>query len=111
MIRLEFYSEGSRISGFLCEGHSGLEDSGHDILCAAVTGAVRLLETAINDVLGTGAAVKVNDVIPRIELRLPPESGQEQEDAAQALLAGLMLLAVKLHDEYPDNIEVSASDA
>jgi uncharacterized protein YsxB (DUF464 family) len=108
MIRLEFYSEGSRISGFMCEGHSGLDDAGRDVLCAAVTGAIRLIENAINDVLGTGAAVKVNENVPRIELRLPPESGQEQEDAAQALLAGLMLLGVKLHDEYPDNIEVSS---
>lgn len=108
MIRLSFQSEGARITGFVCEGHSGLEESGKDVLCAAVTGAIRLLEATVNDVLGTGAPCKVNEKIPRIEFKLPPSSGEEQENTAQAILTGLMLLAVQLHDEFPDNIEVTA---
>ncbi len=108
MIKLSFHSDGSRITGFVCEGHSGLDDAGRDILCAAVTGAIRLLETSINDVLGVGAAVRANEKVPRIELKLPPDSSQEQEDASQALLTGLMMLGVQLHDEYPENIEVFA---
>ena len=108
MIRLVFHSEGARITGFTCEGHSGLEESGKDVLCAAVSAAVTLVEATINDVLGTGASVKVDDDVPRVELSLPPSSGEEQEDASQAILTGLMLLCVRLHDEYPDNIEVTA---
>jgi len=108
MIQISFQSQGARITGFVCEGHSGLADAGQDVLCAAVTGAIRLLEGTVNDVLGTGALCKVNDEIPRIEFRLPPASGEEQENTAQAILTGLMLLCVQLHDEHPENIEVSA---
>ena len=108
MISLTFFSDGARITGFKCEGHSGLAEAGSDVLCAAVTGAVRLVETSINDVLGTGASVKVNESDARIELTLPPTSSQEQDDAAQALLTGLMLLGIQLKEEYPDNIDVTA---
>ena len=42
-------------------GHSGYAEEGSDIVCAAVTSAVRLCECTINDVLGLGAHVKVNE--------------------------------------------------
>ena len=44
--------DGSRIVSFTVEGHTGLAEAGEDILCAAVTSAVRLTECAVNDVLG-----------------------------------------------------------
>ena len=50
MIEVTFYSEGSRLTGFTVQGHSGLADPGEDVLCAAVTSAVRLAECAVNDV-------------------------------------------------------------
>ena len=59
MTTASFATDGSRIVSFTVEGHSGLAESGEDILCAAVTSAVRLTECAINDVLGLEAAVKV----------------------------------------------------
>ena len=42
MTTASFTSDGSRLTGFTVRGHSGLADSGEDILCAAVTSAVRL---------------------------------------------------------------------
>ena len=59
MITASFHLEGSRIVSFQVEGHSGLATEGEDILCAAVTSAVRLTECAVNDVLGLEASVKV----------------------------------------------------
>ena len=52
MIEVTFHSQGSRLSGFEVKGHSGLAPQGEDILCAAVTSAVRLTECAVNAVLG-----------------------------------------------------------
>ena len=59
MTTVTFHMEGERIVGFTVQGHSGYADEGSDIICAAVTSAVRLTECAVNDVLGLGASVKV----------------------------------------------------
>ena len=52
MTRVEFFSEGDKITGFCCQGHSGYAESGADIVCAAVSTAVTFAETTITDVLG-----------------------------------------------------------
>ena len=71
MIEVTFYSQGSRLTGFEVKGHSGLAPEGEDILCAAVTSAVRLTECAVNDVLGLEASVKVREKDASISLKLP----------------------------------------
>ena len=106
MTTVTFYSEGSRITGFKVEGHSGLACEGEDVLCAAVTSAVRLAECAINDVLGLEASVKVRDKDASITLKLPGKLGQTNESTCQALLTGLMVYLVQLAEEYPQHISV-----
>ena len=61
MTTAAFYSEGSRLTGFEMKGHSGYAPQGEDIVCAALTSAVRLTECAINDVLGLEASGKARD--------------------------------------------------
>ena len=101
MTTITFRSQGSRITGFDVQGHSGA-----DIVCAAITSAVRLVETTVNDVLGLAASVKVRESDASISLRLPGSLGQTAESTCQALLTGMMVYFAQLHDEYPDNIEV-----
>ena len=55
MTTVTFYSEGSRLTGLEMKGHSGYAPQGEDIVCAALTSAVRLTECAVNDVLGLEA--------------------------------------------------------
>ena len=106
MIEVTLYSEGSRLTGFTVQGHSGLADPGEDVLCAAVTSAVRLAECAVNDVLGLEAAVKVKEKDASISLKLPGGLGQTNESTCQTLLTALMVYCVQLHEEYPENIIV-----
>ena len=106
MTTATFLPEGSRITGFDVKGHSGYAEAGEDIVCAAVTSAVRLTEATINDVFGLAASVKVRDKSGSISLRLPGGLSDRDEHAVQGLLSGLMLYFSQLHDEYPDNIEV-----
>ena len=106
MIEVTFTSEGSRITGFTVQGHSGLAPQGEDILCAAVTSAVRLAECAVNDVLGLEAAVKVREKDASISLKLPGGLGQTNESTCQTLLTAMMVYFTSLHEEYPDNIIV-----
>ena len=106
MTTVSFLVEQARIVGFDVQGHSGWGDEGADIVCAAVTSAVRLTECAINDVLGLEAAVKVRDKDASITLKLPSTLGQTNESTCQALLTALMVHFVQLAEEYPDYISV-----
>lgn len=106
MTTVTFHTEGSRIIGFDAEGHSGYAEAGEDIVCAAVTSAVRLVEATVNDVLGLCAAVRVDERAARISFRLPGGLSQTDEKATQAYLTGLMLYLAELHGEYPEHIEV-----
>ncbi|MBO5728030.1 MAG: ribosomal-processing cysteine protease Prp [Oscillospiraceae bacterium] len=106
MTTIAFHLEGSRIVGFDVKGHSGYADEGSDIVCAAVTSAVRLCECTINDVLGLEASVKVRQNDASISLKLPGSLGQTNESTCQALLTGLMVYFSELHEEYPENISV-----
>ena len=110
MTTVTFRMEGDRITGFDSQGHSGYADAGEDIVCAAITSAIRLVEATINDVLGLAASVKVREEDTFISLRLPGSLGPTAESTCQSLLTGLMLYFAELHDEYPDNIEVLEED-
>ena len=106
MTTVTFHMEGERIVGFTVQGHSGYADEGSDIICAAVTSAVRLTECAVNDVLGLEAAGKVKQKDASISLKLPSALGQTNESTCQTLLAALMVHCVQLAEEYPENISV-----
>ena len=106
MTTVAFHLEGSRIVGFEVKGHSGYANEGSDIVCAAVTSAVRLCECTINDVLGLEASVKVRQKDASVSLKLPGSLGQTNESTCQALLTALMVYLTQLHEEYPENISV-----
>ena len=69
MTTVTFYSEGSRLTGLEMKGHSGYAPQGEDIVCAALTSAIRLIECAVNDVLGLEVSVKVRDRDASISLK------------------------------------------
>ena len=106
MTTVTFHSEGSRVVSFEMQGHSGYASQGEDIVCAALTSAVRLVECAVNDVLGLEAAVKMRDKDAYISLKLPSSLGQEKESVCQTLLAAFLVHCVQLAEEYPENISV-----
>ena len=81
--------DGDRITGFSVSGHSGYAEAGQDIVCAAISAVVAMAEATINEVCGAKAKVRV-----------------KEEDAIQAVLAGLMLYLINLRDDYEDYIEV-----
>ena len=100
--------EGDRITGFTVQGHSGYAEEGSDIVCAAVTSAVRLTECAVNDILGLEASVRVKE--ESISLKLPGGLGETNESTCQTLLTALMVYLAQLHEEYPENIIVLEED-
>ncbi|MBQ2153552.1 MAG: ribosomal-processing cysteine protease Prp [Oscillospiraceae bacterium] len=104
MIKVEFFSQEGRRTGFSVSGHSGYAEAGADVICAAVTAIVRYAEATLNDILGVGAKTRVDAEKALITLTLPASC--EDEDTVQAILDGMMLTLVSLRDENPDYIEV-----
>ena len=104
MTRCEFFTTDDRITGFTVFGHSGYAEAGSDIVCAAVSAVVTMAEATINDVCGAKAKVRVKEEDTRITLTLPASC--DEEDAVQAVLAGMMITLCSLRDDYPDYIEV-----
>lgn len=104
MIKVEFYDQDGRITGFSVSGHSGYAEAGADVVCAAVSSAVTFADATIRDVLGESAKTKVDEANAGVTLTLPARC--ENEDAVQAVLTGMMLTLSALRDDYPDYIEV-----
>ena len=96
--------DGDRITGFSVSGHSGYAEAGQDIVCAAISAIVSMAEATINDVCGAKAKVRVKEEDARITLTLPVSC--DEEEAVQAVLAGMMLTLCSMRDDYPDYIEV-----
>ena len=107
MTTVTFTTRGRRIEAVEFKGHAALTPPGEtDPLCAALSAAINILETTVNDVLAVGAAVKVREEKALISLKLPGDMGRESEDTCQALLAGLMVYLSQLAEEYPENLTV-----
>ena len=85
-------------------GHSGYAEAGSDIVCAAISAVVAMVEATINDVCGGKAKVRVKEADARVTLTLPTSC--DEEDTIQAVLAGFLLYLIDLRDQYPDYIEV-----
>ena len=104
MTKCEFFTEEDRITGFSVSGHSGYAEAGADIVCAAISAIVTMAEATINEVCGAKAKVRVKNEEARVTLTLPTSC--DEEEAVQAVLAGMMLTLCSMRDDYPDYIEV-----
>ena len=104
MTTIRFHRRQGRLLGFTCQGHSVYAEDGVDIVCAAVTSAVRLGEFTINDVILAGAEVSVHEKTATIQLTLPfpcPNAG-----SCEAVIQGLYLYLRELSNENPHHITV-----
>ena len=63
-----------------------------------------MAEATINDVCGAKAKVRVKEEDARITLTLPASC--DEEEAVQAVLAGMLITLCSIRDDYPDYIEV-----
>lgn len=102
MTRITFYRRGGIITGLDVSGHSGYAQESQDIICAAVTGAVRLVECILNDVMKLGVEVHVDPDAPSISLVLP----DTRAAAAQDVLSGMIAYLQQLGKENPCYIKI-----
>ena len=106
MTTVAFTMEDERVVALTVENHSGYAEEGEDIVCAAVSNSINLIETAFNTVMGLAASVKVDQKNARVSLRLPGGLSEEIDNTCQILMASLMVNLVELQEQYPDHINV-----
>lgn len=106
MTTVVFHMEGERIVGFDIQGHSGYGEAGSDIVCAAVSSAVNLVNATVNDVLGLSAAVKTDPTSTWLSFHLPGGLSVTDEATCQNLLTGLMVYFADLHQAFSPYFQV-----
>lgn len=106
MIEISIETAGENIRSFICSGHSGYAEEGSDIVCAAVTSAVRLAEATISDIIGVEMKTTIRPRDAYLKLVLPGSVPHEEQALCQIILSGLALYMTELRDEYPDFIQV-----
>ena len=101
MITVKLLKKGETITGFDVSGHSGYADAGSDIICAAVSSAVGLVETVINDSMKLSADVEIEPEKARVAL-----DASSSCDECREVLFGFELHMKALSEEYPKYIKV-----
>lgn len=97
MITVKLFGSNGRITGVRSSGHSGLEKSGNDILCAAVSALVQTAYLAISDIYGEVAYRKRDGFF---EFDVP--EGHDAEVIIRAMQVGLQDLSIS----YPKNLKL-----
>ncbi len=101
MIRAQFFVDrNGNLSGFHITGHSGLAESGEDVLCAFVSGAAYMAANTITDVICADARAEADDGDMKVTV------AERDLEACQIILAGLKLHLTETEKQYPENIRV-----
>ena len=82
-----------------CEGHSGYAESGADIVCAAVTSAMRLVAALLDYTLGLAPEIEMDE--RRAFLRI--SSAREEAEPVFSAFGALMR---EYESEYPEFVRV-----
>ena len=101
MITVKLLKKGELITGFDVSGHSGYAEAGSDIICAAVSSAVGLVEAVINDSIKAEAEVSIEPEDARVALLV-----SKKRDECVAVLLGFERHMKALAEEYPMYIKV-----
>ena len=102
MTRITVAKRGDDIVSVSAFGHSGYAEEGSDIICAAVSAGMQLVECQLTDVLGLQPDTTVDTQNAVISLRLREHDIQ----AAQPALQAFALMAAQWAAQHPDYITI-----
>lgn len=103
MIRIEFQKKGDMLLGFECKGHTGLADSGEDVVCAFISSACYMAANTVTEVMSLKADAAATDGYMRLSINQTP-------DKAQDIMNGLLFHLTELEKQYPKNIKVTTTE-
>ena len=96
----------NKVLGFSVSGHSGMAESGEDILCAAVSGAAQCVITIVEEEIGLTGCFSVQEGEDNfIKCDISALSGEKAE-TAKVVFAGFARLMEEWEKDFPQNIKV-----
>ena len=99
MIRVKMLAQGGDLVGMTVKGHAGADESGKDIVCAAVSSAVYMTANTVTDVCCIKADIEVEDGWFSLKI------DAKDADACRTVLKGFSLHMQQMQQQYPQYIE------
>ena len=115
MIKVVFYKSGMRYYGFDVSGHAGYDDSGKDIVCAAVSSMTMLVINTLEVAFGCDVDYDIDEGATKIRVRakaaLPEfEADDYKRYAVSGIMMGYYCQLGDMLEEYGDFLDVSVQD-
>ena len=105
MIIAEFFvNKDNNILGFHISGHSGMAESGSDIICAFVSSAAYMAANTITDVIHAKATAEDSDGDMFVSV------DKKDVNLCQDILAGLKLHLINTEEQYPQYLQVNFTE-
>lgn len=101
MIKVSFSEKGFTISG-----HSGYEEAGKDIVCAAVSSCANMFLCATEDVLEIGCGIETDASVPFLKVEIPTGIPEEKAKMAKVLLEAFKLQVKSVEEDYSEYLKV-----
>ena len=111
MTRIVFFKSGDSYYGFREVGHSGYDDSGKDIVCAAISAMTMLIINTVEVSIGSSVDYRIDEKTTDIQVicrgALPEYERDEKKNyAISALLQGYFLQLNDMVEEYYEYLQV-----
>ena len=106
MTTVRFFQNNGIVQAFECEGHSGYDESGSDIVCAAISSAMQQTHIFLEDVLDIYIITEMCEQTARIYIELPKVLAPELQKSAQDAIKAFKINMLNIAQEYQDYIKV-----
>lgn len=103
MITVTLFRVDGSVTRVTAEGHSGLAESGSDVLCAAVSALVQTAYLAISDISHGKAEFKRDDERAYFEFTVPKLADRHDADV---ILRAMCLGLQDLSSGFPQNLKL-----
>ena len=112
MIRIVFYRQGEVYYGFEETGHSGFDEAGHDIVCAAVSAMTMFLINAVEVGYACDIEYAIDEKTTDVRVLAPSALPQREKDekkqfAVAGLLESYYLQLCDMLDDYYEYLDVT----
>lgn len=105
MINAEiFITKDGNIRGFHISGHSEMDESGRDIVCAFVSSAAYMTANTITDIIHAQADAEADDGDMYVMV------AKKDMLSCRDILAGLKLHLINTEEQYPNYLQVNYTE-
>ncbi|MDD4839259.1 MAG: ribosomal-processing cysteine protease Prp [Clostridia bacterium] len=108
MTTIRFFNINNYIWAVECEGHTGYDVEGYDIVCAALSSIVQTAVLGLMQVAKISVDYKVDEAKGYLKVSLPKSMNERETHDADTILKTLYLGASDLYEGFSDyiNLEV-----